>query len=618
MITPIALGRNRSFGFGGLVLAALWLLAAPAPAQPYVWNNAAGGPWQTPGNWTPNGIPSGSDTATIGISTSSSVTMTGATAIGTLTINNAGATLDTSTQSFTVNTSLSLQAGTLITSGATSLVSAATTWTTSAGNNWNWTAGTLAGAGTYTNGGTLTMSVTSSAPNFSSALVNNGTFVWNGSAAIFTQTGASISNSGLFNIRADGTVVQNNMFNAPFTNTGTIRKSLGSGISTIQASLTSTSGVIDVQVGTLTFAGGGTVSGSISVAAGASAFLGGLTLGNTLTGSGTGAVNVNTTTIAAGGATLNFPGSQLQWTNDSINGGVATISAGTTLTVSTSNGHRLNTIITNNGTITDTGTGPIQLNTSSGITNNGLFDVQLDSAGVFLRGDVSSSIAITNTGTFRKSVTTGTSSLAANFVNNAGGTVAVKTGILTIGTAPNPATTPPDPGTSFTFNGASNLEITGGNSSNTQLNLPFGVTRGTGAVLTIKVNDDQTLIKDGLHTYNWTVITGGTATGFTSNLSSITQSAFAVAGGNVTITNASVSISGNNVVIQFTPVPEPPGLLLAGGAVWAVCRRRAASAFARFTSTAGAKSGATFSVNLTSSSARRRASIDSATSPRAC
>jgi hypothetical protein len=174
-------------------------------------------------------------------------------------------------------------------------------------------------------------------------------------------------------------------------------------------------------------------------------------------------------------------------------------------------------------------------------------------------------------------VTTGTTSLTANFVNNAGGGVSIKTGVLTIGTAPNAGATPPDPGTSFTFNGASNLEVTGGNTSNTQLSLPFGVTRGSGAVLTIKVIDDGSLIKDGLHPYNWTVITGGTATGFTSNLSSLTTSAFAVAGGNVSITNAFVSISGNNVVVQFTPVPEPAGLVLAAALAsgMAAHRRRA-------------------------------------------
>jgi hypothetical protein len=546
---------NRLFYLGLLVATGLVLTGGSTRAQ-FLWNNTSGGPWQTTGNWTPNGTPGASDTASIALANmTGSVTMTAATAIGTLTINNSSATLDTSAQTFTVNTSLSLQAGTLITSGATT---AAATWTTSAGTNWNWTAGTLSGAGTYGNGGTLTMSVATSAPNLSSALVNTGTFLWNGSAAIFPQTGASINNSGLFNIRADGTVVQNTFLTAAFTNTGTIRKSLGSGTSTIQAALTSTTGTIDVQTGTLNFAGGGTVSGSISAASGAAVNLGGLTLSGTLTGSGAGTVNINTTTIASGGATLNYTGSQLQWTNDSISGGTATIPVGATLTISTSNGHRLNTTLNNAGTVINTGTGPVQMNAGSAVTNSGLFDVQFDSGGVFLTADANA--RFTNTGTLRKSLGTGTTNIALNVTNDNGGTISIQTGTMTIG---NGGTFPAE----FRFKGASSVAITGGASANTSLNLPATVVQdnssGT-AVLTIKVMNDGTLNTSGSTQYTWTVLTGAG-----TNLTSLPLSAFAVAGGNVPITNGSVSFSGSNVVIQFTPVPEPTGLMLAAGLVFA-------------------------------------------------
>jgi hypothetical protein len=538
------------------VAAVLGLFAGPAPGQTsYSWANGVTGTWQTPGNWNPNGIPgsNANDTATITSAGTYSVTMTSAVALASVTINASGATLDTSAQTFTVNTALNLSAGTLITSGATT---AAATWTTSAGTNWNWTAGTLSGAGTYSNGGTLTMSVATSAPNLSSALVNTGTFLWNGSAAIFPQTGASINNSGLFNIRADGTVVQNTFLTAAFTNTGTIRKSLGSGTSTIQAALTSTTGTIDVQTGTLSFAGGGTVSGSISAASGATVNLGGLTLTGTLTGSGAGTVNINTTTIASGGATLNYTGSQLQWTNDSISGGTATIPVGATLTISTSNGHRLNTTLNNAGTVINTGTGPVQMNAGSAVTNSGLFDVRFDSGGVFLTADANA--RFTNTGTLRKSVGTGTTNIALHVTNDNGGTISIQTGTMTIG---NGGAIPAE----FRFKGASSVEITGGNSANTSLILPAAVVQDTpSAVLTIKVIDDGTLIKDGLHPYTWTVLTGAG-----TNLTSLPLSAFAVAGGNVPINNASASFSGSNVVIQFTPVPEPAGLVLATGLVFA-------------------------------------------------
>lgn len=566
MIRSLYSDRPRSLVFGLVVLATWGLFIGPATGQTsYTWANAANGTWQTSTAWSPNGTPGGADTATINPVGTYSVSMTGATTVGTVNINAAGATLDTSTQSFTVNTALNLLNGTLVTSGPTT-APAGTNWNTSSGTNWNWTGGTLAG-GTYTNGGTLTMSVAAVAPNFSAALANTGTFVWNGAASIFTQNGSSLNNSGLFNIRADGTVVQNTFFTAPFTNTGTIRKSLGGGTSTIQANLTQTAaGTIEAQTGTLNFAGGGTVSGTVTASAGAVVNLGGLTLTGTLTGSGTGLVNLNNTTIGAAGATLNYAGSRLEWTNADVLGtGTLTIPVGATLNISQPGGKRLNTTLTNNGTVINTGAGVTQMNVGAQINNVGLFDVRYDTGGVFLPNGGGS---LTNSGVMRKSVGAGTSALNVNFVNANGGTVSVQTGIMTIGSGgANP--------TSFTFNGASNLEITGGNTSNTQLNLPNAVVQGTGAVLTIKVMDDGTLIKTGSQVYNWTVITGAG-----TNLTSLGTSAFAVTGGNVSITGASVSFSGSNVVIQFTPVPEPTGVMLAVGAAagaWTVRRRRVRS-----------------------------------------
>ena len=48
------------------VAAALLAVASPARAVDYVWNNPAGGNWNAPANWTPNGVPSANaDTATI-------------------------------------------------------------------------------------------------------------------------------------------------------------------------------------------------------------------------------------------------------------------------------------------------------------------------------------------------------------------------------------------------------------------------------------------------------------------------------------------------------------------------------------------------------------------------
>jgi hypothetical protein len=541
----------RRLGVGlSAVAAVLGLFAGPAPGQTsYSWANGVTGTWQTQGNWNPNGIPgtNANDTVSITQAGTYSVTMTLGVALASVTINASGATLDTSAQTFTVNTALNLTAGTLITSGGTT---AAATWTTSAGTNWNWTAGTLSGAGTYSNGGTLTMSVATSAPNLSSALVNTGTFLWNGSAAIFPQTGASINNSGLFNIRADGTVVQNTFFTATFTNTGTIRKSLGSGTSTIQATLTSTTGTIDVQTGTLSFAGGGTVSGSISAASGATVNLGGLTLTGTLTGSGAGTVNINGTAVTASGVTLNYTGAQAVWNNGAVNGtGTITVPAGAQLNLGGSGNKLLNGTLSIAGTFVTTATGPLTMNTGSGVVvaSTGVFDVQADNNVFLPNGSVG---AVTNSGVMRKTVGSGTTTLNFPVVNAAGGTLSVQSGTLAVSQG-------------LTFDN-SNVEIKGGNTSNLVLNVPGAVTQTGSAVLTIKVLNDGTLNTSGSTQYTWTVLTGNG-----TNLTSLGLSAFAVAGGNVPITNGSVSFSGSNVVIQFTPVPEPTGLVLAAGLIFA-------------------------------------------------
>ena len=56
----------RAVRGGALAVAAALLAALPAHAVDYVWNNAAGGNWNAPANWTPNGVPSSNaDTATI-------------------------------------------------------------------------------------------------------------------------------------------------------------------------------------------------------------------------------------------------------------------------------------------------------------------------------------------------------------------------------------------------------------------------------------------------------------------------------------------------------------------------------------------------------------------------
>src|SRR5438132_1190510 len=141
-------------------LASLLFCAATAPAADIVWTNLAGGTWATALNWSPNQVPTGSDTVwitnngTYTVTVSANATATnlvlGGTSgiqtvnhtVGTLTLTNGGTS--------SVNGAYNLNGGILTGSGTLSLA-----------GPFNWTLGNLGSAGStqlVLANGSLTMS----------------------------------------------------------------------------------------------------------------------------------------------------------------------------------------------------------------------------------------------------------------------------------------------------------------------------------------------------------------------------------------------------------------------------------------------------------------------------
>src|SRR5208283_2874550 len=111
--------------------------------------------------------------------------------------------------------------------------------------------------------------------------------------AIYNLAGA------LFDIQDDQFFLYNSSGNEFFSNAGTLRKSAGTGITSVYPQLLNATGLVDVESGTLSWLGGGTISGQYYAAAGATVlFSGGNYTGSPSTQfSGAGAFKFNGNTL---------------------------------------------------------------------------------------------------------------------------------------------------------------------------------------------------------------------------------------------------------------------------------------------------------------------------------
>ncbi|HKS22368.1 MAG TPA: LamG-like jellyroll fold domain-containing protein [Thermoanaerobaculia bacterium] len=370
---------------------------------------------------------------------------------GTLTVNSAAA------QSIPT---LSMQGGTLNGTAGINLTGASMTWS----------GGIVGGSGTLSipAGTTITVAgypIIDARPVTNAGAINVTSFYY-----LYMQNNAALSNSGTIDFQGDSALYLNSAVGTTaINNSGTIKKSAGTGISYLTVPLTALSGSqLQVQSGTLyqgaaltstgatfTVAGGTTLglssndtrtfdaassitgSGTLAVFSGNSTFAGTLSTNLTITGgtftlSSAGAQSIPTLAmqggVLSGSANVNVTGATTTtWSGGNVGGsGTLTISPAATISVA---GYPFLDArpITNNGTINVTSTYYVYMQNGAVLTNNGTFNFTGDSNLYFNTG---AACSVVNNGTFGKSGGTGTSSVSVPVTNAAGGTIKSTTGTL--------------------------------------------------------------------------------------------------------------------------------------------------------------------------------------------
>ena len=289
--------------------------------------------------------------------------------------------------------------------------------------------GPLAGAGSFAvaPGATFTLDPNGAGLSLGTILTNAGTINFVSNGTINIAAGQILSNTGLFDFQnVSGTV-----FNGgTLANSGTLRRSVGAG-NVYVVSPVANSGTVDVQAGSMTWAGGAALTGgTYNASAGTSLVMAGnASWSGTLTGSGAGFVSQQsgTVTVAAGGATLNFPGDgYLRWTTGVVTGGnTLTVAATGRLTLDPAGQVvTFNTPVTNLGTIRHVSPGRLDLGASGSLLNAGTLSIETI-------GQVANNTGtLTNTGLL--TVAAGGGSAFFSGPLSSTGTVEVTAGTLTL------------------------------------------------------------------------------------------------------------------------------------------------------------------------------------------
>jgi hypothetical protein len=400
--------------------------------------NVASGTYETAGNWTPAGIPVGTDMVCIPAPNSASLnsvrTAGGLALDGTLTIN--------SGFSLTVN-------------GTTTISSTGTL--TGVGASATYTSG-----GTFNlNGGKITGTVNVTGNSGTTVNLNGGTI--DGAGGMVGSI-AEVGSNGTMNLTAS-TTVQNggilisfigstmnisdgvSLLNGPgttqvFNNSGTLNKLAGTAGSVIAVNLSSF-GPINLN-GALSILGGGLSVSTITIPA-----------GSTLTIGGGAGINFSLGGSVTGGGTLSFPSATTSITNATINvtgattfsGGSVTFGAGTTVT-------KMGTATITSGTLlfgpTTTGIlGPLNVNGGLATIVTGqpagvsLASVTVNSGQLTLVDNITTNVTINGGLLLGSAVINGDVALFSGFLQgaqtingnltNSAGTVVVGPGVTTAG-----------------------------------------------------------------------------------------------------------------------------------------------------------------------------------------
>lgn len=311
-----------------------------------------------------------------------------------------------------------------------------------------WISGTMTGGGTtiIPAGSTLTLSTDNGKNLGSRGLQNSGTMTVQNNGNLNLASAADITNNSLLDIAGDASINYVGGFGCTFSNLGTIRKSAGSGITQIGGVPLINSGAIQVQTGTLRLANNGVSSGPVTLAANTvlESFGGNFQFDAGASVLGDGLMRMNGNTILLGNVpfdhvelsnNLTGPGDlivqrDMNWISGSMaNGGATVIPAGSTLSMSSSNGKSLsNRNLTNSGITTFDGSGNLNISSAANIANAGLMEFLTDASINFVGGV---GCSFNNSGTIRKVATSGTTSLSGYPLMNIGA-IDVQTGTISI------------------------------------------------------------------------------------------------------------------------------------------------------------------------------------------
>ena len=422
------------------------------------WVNASGGNWSVGTNWSTGSVPTSSDNTFIDASGTYTVNLDVAPAFNSLTIG--GGATGTQTLSDTTSRDITFtNAGTITTSGALNLSSGRILGggglTVNGALNWNGDS-EIDNVVTISSGASLNISGTGTRFVNGGTINNSGTINWGGANNISVYSSGLISNlaAGLFVVTNDQQIFQHCCTaGQAFNNAGTFRKTTATGTTSILSNGFNNSGTVDVQSGTFALSAGGSSSGIFNATATGTFLFNNsvynLTTGATLTGAGNfqvsaGQLNVSASgvavdhlTMTGGNLNINATGAVstsaagvIDWIGDATlsGAGALTISSGGALNISGSGTRYVDGgTINNNGTINWSGANNISVY-DSGVINNlgtGLFSVKNDQQ--IYQHCCAGGQAFNNVGTFRKSVTTGTTTIQSNGFNNSG-TVDIQTG----------------------------------------------------------------------------------------------------------------------------------------------------------------------------------------------
>ncbi len=436
---------TRRFWFGsqliadwrgkGLLFCLVISLTASCFGVSYTWNGG-NGDWSVAGNWTPAGVPGGSDTATIN---SGAASLAG------------GIEVDT----------LNLGGGTVRGNGTLTVT-----------NLLNWTNGQMGDGGGRTviaPGAQLNLNNSEEVNLYQWTLENAGTVSWSGTGKLRHADVAVFTNrpGAVWQALNDQAFLHNGGPASRFDNAGTFRKAAGS--TTFDNPIVwNNSGTVEVQSGILRFAqfnnsatatvrtgaalrlGNGSATGTFNVEAGALLeWLGGtyaLNGGVSLNGEGVYS-NASTLSVNSSVGVRNLdlgPGMLLgsgmltvsnvfNWSGGGLEGGGVgrlVVAPGATLNLASTNEvHQYGWTLDNAGTVLWNGSGIYRYADGAVLTNRpgAIWEIQNDQPFVFTGG---SGNRFDNAGTLRKSTAVGTSVFDSNLPFNNYGIVEVQSGRL--------------------------------------------------------------------------------------------------------------------------------------------------------------------------------------------